>query len=79
MQVTEIHTELDDGRQLYTIQIDGRDVLKAVDLWDCPEDASLARGLNFAYNVPSLIKAGFEAAVRGEQLVFNEIHQQDDP
>lgn len=37
---------------------------------DCPEDATLSRGLSFVYSIDYMIKEAYEAGKSGENLEF---------
>lgn len=49
----------------------------AYDLWETPEDASLDRGMSFAYDAIEFFRLGYEAGKNGEEVVF-ESKQEDD-
>lgn len=55
------------------IEIDGRTVVNVGNLSECPEDANLGRDLRFAYDIPDLLWAAYEAGDRGEAMEIERV------
>ena len=55
-----------------TLQINGKDQIHVCNLGECPEDANVVRGLNFIYDIPSMMKRAYEAGKAGEEFEIIE-------
>lgn len=66
MKVTVKQLIRDDSFQAERLLIDGKEVMGVCDLWECPEDAILGRGLNSMEEVADLMYLAYQAGKKGE-------------
>lgn len=75
MKITEISTTDEDYRSHLEIIIDSEYV---VDMCDgAPEDNTLSRNFNDAWNISSLMQRMYEAGKRGEKVTYESISVRD--
>ncbi|QDX93608.1 hypothetical protein EEL30_15660 [Brevibacillus laterosporus] len=76
MQIKLIHgTDCNDAARL-DIEVNGKPAIWASPLYDCPEDATLERDLNFVYNIPDLMRQAYEAGKNGEPFEVVEVDEE---
>ncbi|MGM1416323.1 hypothetical protein ACS2BX_25775 [Bacillus cereus group sp. BceL300] len=47
-------------------------------LSECPEDANLERDLSFAYDVVDMMRAAYEAGLRGDKFVVESVDEDEE-
>lgn len=67
--------EDENGNSRCRIAIDGKPVISVGPLWECPEDATLERDLNFVYQIPDLLKRAYEAGKSGEPFLVDYVQE----
>ncbi|NUJ16248.1 hypothetical protein FKN04_06440 [Bacillus glycinifermentans] len=72
MIVKMVHGTYYDNRATVDIYVDGELQVSVYPLNECPEDAFLERDLGFTYDIPTLMRAAYEAGKNGEDFVFEE-------
>ena len=72
MNVKLIHGANWDEAATLEIHVDGQEVVSAYPLYECPEDATLERNLNFVYDIPDLMRKAYEAGKRDEEFIVEE-------
>jgi hypothetical protein len=76
LKITEKHGKYEEYSATYEIAIekDGKAIagFSAWSLSECPEDATLERGLSYAYDAISFFKLGYEAGKAAEQVEYVE-------
>lgn len=77
MEVKVISGRNYDGYETLSIEVDGRSVANVYPLYECPEDALLERDLSFAYDIPELMHAAYEAGRRGEPFNIIEVDESE--
>ncbi|PEM65291.1 hypothetical protein CN613_25435 [Bacillus pseudomycoides] len=76
-KVTEIHGSNwnDEARYELVTPVGGFSIGS---LSECPEDATLGRDLNFAYDVVDLMKSAYNAGVRGDKFIVEREDEGED-
>lgn len=66
MEVKVISGKNNDGAMHDELHINGKEVLSAYPLYECPEDASLERDMTSCSEVETLMKRAYDAGKAGE-------------
>ncbi len=69
MKIEIIEEEI-EWRNKQTLLIDDEEVEVIIDLSESPEDAIIGRDLIDAHQIADYIQMGYDAAKRGEELIF---------
>jgi hypothetical protein len=80
MRVRQVNVTSDDDYELgVEVSIDGKEAYSIGNLGECPEDANLVRDLNFALDVPELLRKAWEAGKAGEpfELTVEEMTREE--
>ena len=80
MKVVETITENEYGSDGFLeLQLETEDFSGSVSFGDGePEDMSLDRDLSGAYDISDMLKAAYDAGVRGEEYSFEQIREEDE-
>ena len=73
MRKITIRVETETDEDYYTCQelfADDEKIASVNDLTDCPEDAIIGRDLVDCEDIQKWIKYGYDAAKRGDELIF---------
>lgn len=75
LKIIEIRGENEDGEDCYSLEAfrEDKEILgfSARDLaGDYPEDATLGRDMNFAYDAIKFFKLGYEAGKNNEEVIY---------
>lgn len=76
MEVKLIHGKDWNDAAILEIEVNGKTEISAYPLYECPEDATLERDLNFVYRIPRLMKQAYEAGKSGEPFVITEVDEE---
>ena len=68
MIIKEIVGVNSDGASWLELIIDGKLVVSAHPLYECPEDATLERDLSYAYEFAELMQHAYESGRNGEEF-----------
>ena len=70
ISLTEKAVEERDYRDMYAIEINGKQVFSVSD--GEPEDSNLSRDFSDVYSIPKLLQIVYEAGKNGEELIFDD-------
>ncbi|WNF07450.1 hypothetical protein [Brevibacillus borstelensis] len=76
MEVKLIHGKDWNDAASLEIEVNGKTEISAYPLYECPEDATLERDLNFVYDIPDLMRQAYEAGRNGEPFVITEVDEE---
>jgi hypothetical protein len=78
MEIKLIHGSNYDDAASLVIKVNGKSVVRAFPLYECPEDATLERDLDYVYDIPMLMEKAYEAGKNGEEFVVIEENESED-
>lgn len=68
--ILKVETEDEDFYTTQTLFANDQSIASVSDLYECPEDAIIGRDLVDCNDIKGWIQYGYDAAKRGDELVF---------